>query len=308
MMTRLARYFPIPTSAACITFWTAAVPCRLASMARVALASAALVWSLQWFFQGPRWLADGGPLELATVSQMLGFEARMSLTDSVTAMRPSLLVAFTSPSAISAYAVASAVGCLLVMLGIGGRGIVAVTWVMLLGWSHRVAGLTGPGEDLLVGLFPYLLLDPGKVHSPWRTGFTDGGHRWSSGLAVRCLQVHLALWMVTAALSHASGLVWWQGESVWWMASAGRSNGIDAPSLLSHTYLGNFLSHLWWLSLLVACIGWILPQMRGWSWIGWLLYGAGLALFAGDLLYGVVALATSMLISPWLVIDKPESL
>lgn len=305
-MTQLARYFPLPSLAACHAYWTPAVPCRMASMARVALSFAALVWSLQWLFQGPGWLADGGPLELATVSQLLGFEATMRWTDSVAVMRPSLLVALTSSTAITAYAVASAVGCLLVLLGIGGRAIVAVTWVMLLGWSHRVAGLTGPGEDLLVGLFPYLLLDPGKIDSRWRPAFSDEGSRWTSGLAVRCLQVHLALWMATTALSHASGLVWWQGESVWWMASAGRAIGIDAPSLLSRTYLGNFLSHLWWLSLLVACIGWVLPKIRGWSWIGWLTYGAGLAIFAGDWFYGLVAWVTSILISPWMVVEDQQ--
>jgi hypothetical protein len=50
----------------------------------------------------------------------------------------------------------------------------------------------------------------------------------------------------------------------------------------------------------------MLPKIRGWSWIGWLTYGAGLGLFAGDWFYGLVAWVTSVLISPWMVVEEQK--
>jgi hypothetical protein len=50
----------------------------------------------------------------------------------------------------------------------------------------------------------------------------------------------------------------------------------------------------------------MLPKVRGWSWIGWLTYGAGLGLFAGDWFYGLVAWFTSVLISPWMVVEDQQ--
>jgi hypothetical protein len=36
------------------------------------------------------------------------------------------------------------------------------------------------------------------------------------------------------------------------------------------------------------------------------MYGAGLTLFAGDWFYGLVACVTSILISPWMVVEDQQ--
>ena len=183
-------------------------------------------------------------------------------------------------------------------IGIGGRSVLVILLLWVIAWAHRITWLQGPVEPALVAALAYLIIEPGC-----RLGRGPSANpnslsppaTWRAGLALRLLQTHWWLLVAAGLLSQLASLIWWRGEGVWWLASAGRSHLLSSEMLRGQPALTNALSHSVIAAQMLAL--WLLtvPSARSLGIALGILVACIYGLVADQLLYGL--LLASMLIS-----------
>ncbi len=128
-------------------------------------------------------------------------------------------------------------------IGIGGRVVVALVWILTLGIVHRVPILQDAGDLLFTGIIGYLVVDPGRTKHWNSIGLDDREDRWTANLAVRLMQCHIVGWLAISLVSHLAEPMWWSGSAAWWLASGQRSPWFSQNYLSDKPYLINAISH-----------------------------------------------------------------
>jgi hypothetical protein len=121
---------------------------------------------------------------------------------------------------------------------------------------QRAPMIFGPFEQMLSVAVGYLTLAPSgqrvSVDSLFRklVSRTLPSIRTSirANVAVRLLQVHLAIVYLFSGLSKLNGDVWWQGDAIWWLAVQPESSLLDLTWIAGYPILMN----LW--TYLIVCI------------------------------------------------------
>ncbi len=263
-------------------FWFSPRAHRSVAAPRAALCAVAACWFASFLGDLPGWFGREGILTHGLSAQLIEFEqtsrwqnwSPLWLVDSINFARLWLIVGMI----LSIVAAA----------GIGGRATMTLLLIWIIAWAHRITWLQGPVEPALVACIAYLIIEPGTRFWPSQTATTQ--HSWQAGLALRLIQTHWWILVAAGVLSQLGSLIWWRGEGVWWLASAGRSNWLSIDMLRGQASLINAISHgvivvqglaLWTITLkstrLIGCMLGIVVSMIYGGVADFVLYGMLLA-------------------------------
>lgn len=116
-----------------------------------------------------------------------------------------------------------------------------IQWLAVVSWSHRIGWLNSTFEPALASFLLYDLLAH-AIPTPQAKMDTPDA-LLCKHLAIRLLQVHTWGLLVAGVLHQIAGIVWVNGEAVWWISAAGRSNCLPAGWMITSPLLANALSH-----------------------------------------------------------------
>lgn len=249
---------------------------------RIAIAVACMVWILSLWSEATQWFSSGGVLNSEQSSRALDYEQ-------ISAWQ------YWSPLWLTESSIAFQLwlGCglvlgMLVALGIGTWISPLLLCLFAIATAHRLVWLAGLTEPLLVAYCGYLAV-----------GQTKDSISWRINAAIRLMQAHT--WIVIAAglVSKLASLIWWRGEAVWWLASAGRSNLIGTDTLANRPLLVNALTH-GWVTLDILTL-WLLvvPSTRKVGFVLGLLNCAAIGLVADQFVYSIAILAGLVAFVDW---------
>ncbi len=162
---------------------------------------------------------------------------------------------FSQPGEIMAIHLAGLAVLVLFTLGLWSRLTSVLALVVVLADIQRGPMLTSQFEPVLTMVMCYLCLGPSgaswsldrllarrKATTPLARAAVESP-RWSWGatVALRLIQVHLAMLIGTMGLAKLLGLTWWEGTAVWWLVTRPESRLVDLTGLPE--YLINFWTH-----------------------------------------------------------------
>lgn len=267
-------------------FWFSAGPAAAVNELRVGVCVCAAIWWLTFFVSTEAWFGSEGILPVALTGKLIEFEetarwqhwSPLWWTDSLLLIRGYL-----------------AVGVLLSLIaatGMGGRAVIALLWLVIIGWVHRIAWLQGSFEPALIALLGYFVVSPGTPY--WGSNRPRDSEHWLHNVALRLIQVHVWGLLAAGVLSQLGNVVWWRGESLWWLAASGRSQLLTLDWLGSSASLVNGLTHAMLLVQLLTLGLLLKSSTRGLGLVTGLFSVLAIGLFADQTLYAVL-LAISLL-------------
>jgi len=140
-------------------------------------------------------------------------------------------------------------------LGIFTRATTILSLVVVLSIIHRAPMLTSPFEPVASLVMFYLCIGPSgnclSLDSVWARRrakmdlLTPGATRGSTSatIALRLVQVHLAMLYATMGLSKLMGPAWWNGMGMWWLLSRPESRLVDLTGLHAFPRLVELWTH-----------------------------------------------------------------
>ncbi|MCY2984783.1 MAG: hypothetical protein NTY15_14260 [Planctomycetota bacterium] len=268
--------------------WFIPLSPKTISIIRIVCGLIAAIHFLLLLATGTTWLGAQGWLNVESSSFLIG----ESVPGTGSFYRWSIL--FWYPEAITWVAGAGLLASLAAIAGLGSRVSTFIVWLCLATFHHRAPLLTLLHEPLLVAMFAYLTIDPGR--NSWsRPGFSSGTDRITSNVATQLIFCHLWIWIAFSLASMLASPLWWNGEAGWLLIQQGRgwlhlSEGWE--------WLGQLLTHLT-IALQMAILCCMLRT--DWSWLSrWMLYLFVICvlLLLGDWLYASVLLAASLSLTP----------
>ena len=171
--------------------------------------------------------------------------------------------------------------------GIGGRWTLGCLLFLVIGWSNRLTWLSGLVEPALCAFLGYLLVFPGgRIFG--KEASEENRAAWLSAAVNRLIQIHVWLLLAATLLSQLIGVIWWRGESIWWLASAGQSTLFTKEMLSDRPVLVNGLSHAWIALEFVAL--WLLctKSAQNLGIVCGVMSGLAIGLGGNQLLYGLL--------------------
>ena len=253
-------------------------------MIRIICGLIAAIHFILLLVSGAKWLGPLGWLNVESGRFLIGD----SVPGTGSFYRWSIL--FWFPEAISSVAGAGLLASLAAMAGIGSRVPTLIVWFCLGTFHHRAPLLTLLHEPILVAMFAYLTIDPGR-NSLLRPGFSSGPDRIASNVATLLIRSHLWIWIAFSLAYMLASPLWWNGEAGWLLIQQGRgwlhlSEGWE--------WLGQFFTHL----IIASQFSILCCMLRAdWNWLSrWMLYlfVASVLLLLGDWMYASVLLAASL--------------
>jgi hypothetical protein len=160
------------------------------------------------------------------------------------------------------------VAILLMIVGLFSRVTTIAAFLFVLSFVHRTPMMARPVDFVLTMLMFYLCIGPSGAYFSIdailrrrkRQATTDVPEQreqlFSSAatVAIRLMQVHLALIFFAMAMAQLREEAWWQGTAVWWMMAKSDSRLIDLTGMngalnnmglaRAFEYLVNFSTHL----------------------------------------------------------------
>jgi hypothetical protein len=268
-------------------FWFTPSQPKTIGFFRIGWSLLTIAYLCSWFSDIGYWLSSQGILAPDRLAELL----QSAADEQPIYLRISPLFWIQSEAALLAYLWLGILFCLVASLGLGGRYSSLVVWLFLLSIIHRAPMLTGLCEPLLTMGWGYMVIHPGKTKSIGRIGLGDCDDSVAANIAMRLLQLHLFAWVVLSLASRCGGLVWWQGEAVWWLASEARSPALSLDWLGRNPFALNALTHgLVTAELLALFMLWP-AAFRKWGVIALWSAAALLVLISDQLLYPI-AVAT----------------
>ncbi|MFO1065143.1 MAG: hypothetical protein U0892_14865 [Pirellulales bacterium] len=186
---------------------------------------------------------------------------------------------------IGAWFILSLLLCIAGLIGIGGRWIVAASFVAVLCCVQRTPWTTGAVEPLLLATMAYLVIEPG---SGSKNNGSASKSSSTAAIALRMIQIHLWLFLLFGLLTQCSGLTWWRGEAVWWLTRTGHSNLLRPEWLHGKGFLINAITHGVTLVEFIAVAGLWNRLLRPIAYVSGLATAASYALLADQFLYGLL--------------------
>jgi hypothetical protein len=310
----MGNYFRTLTSrfgAGWTRFWFTPSDAIVLSLVRVLTALVALWWYLSLLPDLQAWFGPNGIFSLDVALQAREVsDARFafSLFDYVHSAAQLWVVYCLGIAALA-----------MMLFGLFSRITTIVSFIYVLSIIHRAPVLARFVDDILPLLMFYLCLGPSGANYSIdallrrrRNERVIGGSAsiapnivYSSGatVAIRLMQIHLALIYGAMVIAQLQGAAWWQGTAVWWLMARPESRLIDLTGLshmgLAFEYLVNFLTHAIVLyELCFVFLIWnplarpILLVLGAFMWIG-------LALIGGSVSFAIIMLVANLaLLSP----------
>lgn len=214
-------------------FWFSSAPIEWLRPIRAALAVIAFLYFASHWSQIGFWFGPDGVIADEVFARIV------SATQSATQARWRLSPLFLTESvfAMRGYLVVGMALAVIVALGRGGRWAAVALWLVYLGLANRATLIAGLVElPLAFGLGYAAIAPAGPV--------ADRTRDWTAGLAMRLLQVHTSLWIVTIVLTQLAGLVWWNGTAAFALAAPTQDRLFDLTSLLQRPMFSAMLTHL----------------------------------------------------------------
>lgn len=220
-------------------FWFSSRPTRSLVPVRLALCLVAAAWFGSFISHASAWFGTDGLLDASVSQKLLEFDQSPGWQNW------SPLWLSDSSALHSAWLFIGIVLSLLGAAGVGGRITLLVLWLWIVAWAHRISWLQTSVEPALVASIAYLIVEPGNSIFDRRARAAADTERqtWRAGLTLRLLQTHWWLLVAAGVLSQLASLIWWRGEGVWWLASAGRSNLLSVDMFRGQPSFANLLSH-----------------------------------------------------------------
>ncbi len=196
-------------------------------------------------------------------------------------------------------------------LGAGIRWTSIGASIVLLSYFQRAPVLTGPAEAVLSMLLVYLCIGRSgetlSIHALLKkqahTWTSDSPHTVSNTVAIRLIQIHLAVICLMMGFAQLSVNVWWTGEAIWLLADRPGGSLVDFTWLANHPQWMGAWSHLVTAYLLtVPILIWnrlTRPLLLVWSVAVWI----SLALVSGQ-----VMLCLTMLVAMLAFVEEARGL
>ncbi len=158
------------------------------------------------------------------------------------------------------------VACMVVLAlyvaGLWSRVTAVLAWVIVVSTARR-APVTLFGFDQILTTWTFYLAVTGasgqavsldRFLSRWRVARRRQDGRWvvptgapaptvSANLALRLIQLHLALIYGMAGLAKLRGGAWWEGTAIWGLLTAAEFNQLDLTWLAAYPFILNFATH-----------------------------------------------------------------
>ena len=199
-------------------FWFAPGGMRFVSRLRIGVGIFACLWMLSLLGDAVTWFGTEGLLPQETVHG-----AYQSSGTSQDSWRYSVLHPLPSDTAIRITHFLGLAIAVFLAAGLVTRFTSIAMFVIIVSYVHRAPMLFGPLENVLSFLVGYLMIAPSGIHYSLdaklrHTDKPSDSAKIRANLSIRLIQVHLSLVYLYAFLCKLNGDVWWQGESVWWLA------------------------------------------------------------------------------------------
>jgi hypothetical protein len=273
-----------------IEFWLRPAHARVAAQLRVALGCVGL------FIVGMHWWNWSG---LISTGGFLDRDSTLTLLTGRTRFRLSPLFFTDAAWFVNTYFATLFISIVVVIVGIGQRIAPVIAWLLFLGLMHRLPSLQSLADPLMSAGLMYLIIDPGKLSHPLRPGFCDDEQRSTTRLAARLTQLHIGLWMLAALMSHLSGVIWWNGQAVWFLTAADQSYVTTLTQLAESPWIGEALTHGIILTLALAVLGLLSFRFAKVTLIAAVMYWLCIMGVAGEWTYGLAGIALcSVLLRP----------
>jgi hypothetical protein len=244
--TDAVRLRDIPTrfGRAWTAFWFTPSDPIVLSLLRVLVGAVALWWYLSFLPDLMDWFGQQGVFSLNMAQSLRGDRLAISLLDFVNSSSQLWLV----------YGL-GAVALVMMLCGVLTRLSTIAALVFVLSFIHRAPMLTRYVEGILPMLMFYLCLGPSgacfsvdaciRRRRPSAATITPPSALSSAAtVAIRVMQVHLALVYAAMAIAQLQGDKWWQGTAVWWLMARPESRLIDLTGLASMGIAFEYLLNL----------------------------------------------------------------
>ncbi len=233
-------------------FWFTPSDAIVLSLVRVLTGLVALWWYLTLLPDLQNWFGPNGIFSIDWALQI------RNQSDSRFAF--SLLDYVNSASQVWALYGVGVAAIVLMVVGLFSRAATIASLIFVLSFIHRAPMVTRPVEEILPILMFYLCIGPSGANFsidsflrrrkvPASTAVGGGNAVFSSWatLAIRLMQVHLALIYGAMVIAQLQTGTWWQGTAVWWMMARPESRLVDLTGMshmgLAFEYLVNFFTH-----------------------------------------------------------------
>jgi hypothetical protein len=310
----MGNYFRILSSrfgAGWTRFWFTPSDAIVLSLLRVLTAGVALWWYLSLLPDLQGWFGPNG---------MFSLEAAMEARNSSDAggFAISLLDYVSSPSQLWVVYFLGVAALGMMLLGLFSRVTTIASLVFVLSFIHRAPILSRPVDDILPMLMFYLCLGPSganfsldalmrrRKQAATKSAASSGReivYSSAATVAIRLVQIHLAMIFGAMVIAQLQGAAWWQGTALWWLMARPDSRLVDLTGLsrmgLAFEYLVNFFTHA--IVLYELCFVFLIwnPLARPILLVLGAFVWAGLALVGGSVSFAVIMfVATLAFVSP----------
>jgi hypothetical protein len=194
--------------------------------------------------------------------------------------------------------------CLGLMLGWNTRWMAGVAWL-----SHfticNTAMEFGYGVETFmhIGLF-YLMLAPCAEYASLDAKAQRTGHQKESewaGFIIRVMQLHLCIVYFNAGIAKMQGMDWMNGQAVWYVLGNTNYSQFNLQFLAEMPWIPKGLS--WWTLVIETAFPLFMfwKPIRLFGWVNILLLHAGIGLFMGLYMFGIVLILHNIAAFGWLV-------
>ncbi len=251
-------------------FWFQSADSRPLAAVRIAAGLTLLVYAASWG-NAAQWLATEGILPVQATHSILDY------FDHITAFRGFSLLGDSPAVIVSMQIVIAVAGCFLA-LGCFSRISAILAWFAFLWFAHRASLVTGTVEPILATILFYLAWSPSGDYwsvDAWRKNkgtratTVQGLSRawWLPGpvvanIAIKLLQIHLALLVLSMAEAKLTSPAWWDGEAVWYLTASTLSRPLDLTFLRPMPLIINAWTHaIVLVEVLFPALVWF-PRLR----------------------------------------------
>ncbi|MFI4875659.1 MAG: hypothetical protein ACIALR_09990 [Blastopirellula sp. JB062] len=300
MIVAIQEYFA--DLARCVTeawsyFWFRATDAKSLSLLRIGLACVALAYVLSFSSDLTFWFAGDGVLPVSRVYDINGI-SNPEIGSNVW----SLLFYFQDPTDLLIIHAITIVTLTALACGLFSRITAIASFILVLSYVQRspivLAGLT---EPILCPMMLYLCLGPCgayySIDAAWRRRGEKPatGKTYAANIAIRLMQVHVAMFFVMMGLSKlGASYTWWNGAAMWNVLARPDSPLVDFKFLRANPLIVYAWTHailLFELTYPVAI--WIRPLrplMIAISFPIWILYALG----SGNWLFALMMLVLNL--------------
>jgi hypothetical protein len=220
-------------------FWFTAADPKPLGFVRIGWSLLTIAYLATWFVDVTTWIGSDGILATPRIAELL----QSAADEQPIYLRISPLYWMQSETLLYAYLSLGIALAVIAATGLFGRISSLCMWLFVISIVHRAPMLGGLCEPILTMGWGYLTIHSGKEQKPFRLGLSDSTPSLAANIALHLMQIHLYAWIMLSLASQLGGLVWWQGEAVWWLASESRSPALSLSWLGRNVYALNALTH-----------------------------------------------------------------